>query len=132
ITTRAVVALCEYDFPGNVRELENIIERAVIMAGDDDQPIDLLHLFTDGQLQKDLAMRVGLSGTLERETHGGEACSNGLSGLVNQVLEAGLPLDKLEDAIMHDAVKRADGNLSRASRLLGITRPQLAYRLRKH
>jgi DNA-binding NtrC family response regulator len=131
ITTRAVVALCEYDFPGNVRELENIIERAVIMAGDDDQPIDLSHLFMDGQLQKDLAMRVGLSGTLERDTQGGEAYSNGLSGLVNQVFEAGLSLDKLEDAIMHDAVKRADGNLSRASRLLGITRPQLAYRLRR-
>ena len=130
ITTRAVIALCEYDFPGNVRELENIIERAVIMAGDDDQPIDLVHLFTDGDLPKDLAMRVGLSGNLERETNGGEAQPDVLSCLANQVFEGGLSLDKLEDAIMHHAVKRADGNLSRASRLLGITRPQLAYRLK--
>lgn len=132
ITARAVIALCEYEFPGNVRELENIMERAVIMAGDDEQPIDLLHLFTDGQLPQKLAMRVGPSGNLERETKAGEMGSNALSSLVDQALNAGVSLDTLENAMLRDAVKRADGNLSRASRLLGMTRPQLAYRLRKN
>lgn len=131
ITTRAVIALCEYDFPGNVRELENIIERAVIIAGDDDQPIDLVHLFTEGPLQQDLAMHVGPSGNLERESEEGEPSSDALSLSVNQLVEAGVSLHELEDAMMRDAVRRSDGNLSRASRLLGITRPQLAYRLRK-
>lgn len=128
IATRAIIALCEYDFPGNVRELENIIERAVILAGDEE--IDLIHLFTNGQLPADPAMRVGFSGALERDLSR-EEMPNGLSDLVNQVFETGVSLDKIEDAILHHAVKRADGNLSRASRLLGITRPQLAYRLKK-
>ncbi len=131
ITARAVIALCEYDFPGNVRELENIIERAIIMAGDGDQPIDLPHLFTDGQLPQDLAMRVGPSGSLEREAKPGAANSPALSPLFDKLLEAGLSLHELEKAMMRDAVKRAHGNLSSASRLLGITRPQLAYRLKK-
>ena len=75
-------------------------------------------------------MRVGFSGALERDLSR-EEIPYGLSDLVNQVFETGVSLDKIEDAILHHAVKRADGNLSRASRLLGITRPQLAYRLKK-
>ncbi len=44
---------------------------------------------------------------------------------------AGLSLDALEDLLLKASVARAEGNLAGAARLLGITRPQLSYRLKK-
>jgi transcriptional regulator with GAF, ATPase, and Fis domain len=40
-------------------------------------------------------------------------------------------LDALESTLILAAVKRADGNLSAAARMLGLTRPQLSYRMKK-
>jgi transcriptional regulator with GAF, ATPase, and Fis domain len=42
---------------------------------------------------------------------------------------SGAGLDGLERALLREAVDRADGNLSAAARMLGLTRPQLSYRL---
>lgn len=47
------------------------------------------------------------------------------------MLEAGIALEVLESEILQRAVKRADGNLAAAARLLGMTRAQLSYRLKK-
>jgi len=43
----------------------------------------------------------------------------------------GLSIDALEDGLIQQAVSTAGGNLSAAARLLGLTRPQLSYRLQK-
>jgi Transcriptional regulator containing GAF, AAA-type ATPase, and DNA binding domains len=40
-------------------------------------------------------------------------------------------LFEIEETILKEAVKRSNGNLSAAARKLGVTRPQLAYRLGK-
>ncbi len=57
-------ALQEYDYPGNVRELENIIERAVILAPNDALKCEHLQLDT-AQPQKQILSRSGGSQTLE-------------------------------------------------------------------
>ena len=40
-------------------------------------------------------------------------------------------IEELESRLLDEAVRRSEGNLSGAARLLGITRPQLQYRLKK-
>jgi transcriptional regulator with GAF, ATPase, and Fis domain len=47
------------------------------------------------------------------------------------VLGGTMTLDQVEDVLIESAVDKARGNLSSAARLLGLTRPQLAYRLKR-
>ncbi|MEW8271892.1 MAG: helix-turn-helix domain-containing protein, partial [Candidatus Thiodiazotropha taylori] len=54
-----------------------------------------------------------------------------LDSLVAQVLDQSGSMEAVETLILESAVEKANGNLSQAARLLGMTRPQLAYRLKK-
>lgn len=47
------------------------------------------------------------------------------------IFGSGLSLDQLESMLLRESVDRASGNMARAARLLGLTRPQLAYRLKR-
>jgi len=129
-TTRAVRAMLNYRFPGNVRELQNLVERGVIVA-EDGGVIDLPHLFRDEETTRELMFSIGEHGELasaspppeegslleqfRRFAPGGEAPS----------------LDALEARLVREAVAQAGGNLSAAARLLGLTRARLAYRMKK-
>jgi DNA-binding NtrC family response regulator len=118
---RAIQALNEYEWPGNVRELENIIERGVILAAQGSS-IQVDDLFPN--LQNTTQSGVDAQGLLAPVSATG-------NGLCDQIMASGLGLDELEAKVLAHAVERANGNLSAAARLLGLTRPQLAYRLKK-
>ncbi|AOY96762.1 sigma-54-dependent Fis family transcriptional regulator [Cupriavidus sp. USMAA2-4] len=124
ITDRALAELRRYDWPGNVRELENVIERGVILAANGGQ-ISAEQLFlpgTEAPAGVDTTPRLGEQGALPglREA--------AVHGLLDYMAENGLALGEVESVLMEAAMQRADGNLSQAARLLGLTRPQLAYR----
>jgi DNA-binding NtrC family response regulator len=51
--------------------------------------------------------------------------------LCEAVFNGSMTLDQVEAMLVETAVDKARGNLSSAARLLGLTRPQLAYRLRR-
>ena len=51
--------------------------------------------------------------------------------LCDAILNGVMTLDQLEARLLETAVDKSQGNLSSAARMLGITRPQLAYRLRR-
>ena len=124
ISDKAMLALKAYHWPGNVRELENVIERGVILAPNHGT-IEVEHLFVGNGSEEARAHVLGTSGGLEEksgETH---------ADLADALLERGVPLESFERMLLHRAVERAGGNLSAAARLLGLTRPQLSYRLKK-
>jgi DNA-binding NtrC family response regulator len=124
ISDKAMLALKAYRWPGNVRELENMIERGVILAPNHGT-IEAEHLFAGNGSEEARAHILGTSGGLEEksgETH---------ADLADALLERGVPLESFERLVLQRAVERARGNLSAAARLLGLTRPQLSYRLRK-
>jgi DNA-binding NtrC family response regulator len=62
-TQRAVDAMLSYEWPGNVREMENVIERGVIL-GSDNGPVDSSHLFTSGERFDEKRFEVGREGRL--------------------------------------------------------------------
>jgi DNA-binding NtrC family response regulator len=119
-TDRALDAMRHYPWPGNVRELENLIERGVILAASG-EPVDADRLFPT--LAGVRTATVSVAGALEPCTDGEGA------SLYDEMSRRGLGLDALADALMLEAVRRHDGNLAAAARALGITRPQLSYRL---
>jgi two-component system NtrC family response regulator len=103
LTREAREALLRYDYPGNVRELENLIERAVVLTRDD--VIDL----TDLPL------------TLEAQAAEPESGA----GLVAAV-------EGLERRMIREALAKADGIQTRAAELLGIGERVLRYKLKKY
>ena len=122
-TDRALSALRSHDWPGNVRELENLVERGVILAPPG-ALIDAQMLFP--QLHSHPNTTVNAAGTLERPATSDPAQAR---ALYDTLARSGLSLDGLEDALISEAVQRAGGNLAAAARTLGLTRPQLSYRL---
>jgi two-component system response regulator HydG len=132
-TQRAVRAMLHYPFPGNIRELQNLIERGVISA-EDGVAIDVAHMFRREQLGDEALLAIGAHGTLT--TAGAGTSPVRLLDLLGDALNAsgsgnGLSLDALEHRLLREAVDAEGGNLSAAARRLGLTRAQLAYRLDK-
>jgi DNA-binding NtrC family response regulator len=126
----AMTALQSYDYPGNVRELENIIERGVIGVPDG-TPMEHHHLFQSEQPGFKEALAIDLHGGMRTADLALSLGDDPLGDIVGRALDASLPLELLELAAMREAVRRANGNLSLAARQLGISRAQLAYRLDK-
>lgn len=123
ITDKALRALKSYAWPGNIRELENIIERGIILTPQNDW-IEIEHLFTEPQDFGSVQHTINDAGSLADAECIREA-------LCRQIMTSGLGLDDLEEALIQHAVRESNGNLSGAARLLRITRPQLNYRLKK-
>ncbi len=108
--TPEVLALLEaYHWPGNVRELRNVLERAFILGDgeqirSDDLPIEIRNPWgaTRGRRQ---------TFTLPLE---------------------GVVLEEVEQDLVQQALELAEGNQTQAARLLGMTRDQIKYRLKKY
>jgi two-component system response regulator PilR (NtrC family) len=111
LSAEALQELMRYDFPGNVRELENVLERALALSSSAElTPADLaLHRISPDEPPE-------AQGTAK----GGS-------------LDAPLPdyLDRLEREAILEALSRTGFNRTAAARMLGITFRQLRYRMQR-
>ena len=105
IAPDAVKRLMEYHWPGNIRELQNIIERGVTLSTG--TTLTAADIYLD-----DPAKRTSQSGS-------------------PHVLPAGMTLEQWEDETIREALRHAGGNKSQAARALGLSRNALRYRLSK-
>ncbi len=139
-TPRALEAMLSYEWPGNIRELENMVERGVILAADG-QPIDAQHLFTGGEQFGARPFGVSRDGRLVHADSPGSSTqserdadaarvSHRLTELLLGQGDGSVSLEEVESMLLMKAVERSEGNVSAAARLLGITRPQMVYRLK--
>jgi two-component system response regulator AtoC len=101
ISEAAMERLLAYHWPGNVRELENVMERSMVLANGS--------VLEAGDIRLDLQPRTRMA--------------------VETFLPDGMTLDQHEQALIREALKRANNNKSQAARLLGLTRNALRYRL---
>ena len=123
-TDKAKRALMTYTWPGNIRELQNMIERGVILAPGGTR-IEVQHMFSAFNERDAREFSLDAHGDIHA---GPPECGKALS---DAVLSGVMTLDQVEAMLLETAVDKAQGNLSSAARMLGLTRPQLAYRLRR-
>jgi len=107
ISKEAIDVLMKYNYPGNVRELENIIERAVVLARTNILATSDLPLTVKGVKYEDQLPELG-KGTLTEQ------------------------VEALEKRLIYDALKESNGNQTKAGKLLGITERNLRYKLQKY
>lgn len=103
----AIELLCRYDFPGNIRELENIIERALALAEQNTISADDLNITI---------------------TNNSDARTADISPA--QIANGKSLQDSERDAIK-DALEQTRWNQAAAARLLGLSARQLRYRIKK-
>jgi two-component system, NtrC family, response regulator PilR len=110
-TPDALRAIERYPFPGNVRELENVIERAVALAG--------ARVIGSGDLPEELSGQLG-------------APEPGLLALGPNGCDLDAVLHEAERRLLSAALERTGGVRKAAAKLLGVTFRSLRYRLAKH
>jgi len=117
LSPKAMAQLVNHPWKGNVRELENFIERLVILSPTDDvQEVDLpISGTTDASGTPDTS---GISDTPKD------------SGI--QLPEEGISLDELEKDLILQALEKTGNNQTKSAQLLGISRHTLMYRMDKH
>jgi two-component system, NtrC family, response regulator PilR len=111
----ALERLSAYDFPGNVRELENILERAVTLS--------------DGQHITATELQLRRHTDLPPEPVGAPAAVRPVPGGAGTPLEQ--HVEEVEKRAIRDALEKTRGNKTRAAELLGMTFRQLRYKVKK-
>ncbi|MCB1182036.1 sigma-54-dependent Fis family transcriptional regulator [bacterium] len=113
----ARAAIEDYPWPGNIRELRNVLERTVLLEDGPVLAAAHLQLMADGHGRHDLPVALQ-------------------DVLLNPLPRAGVDLEGLvrdfEAALVRKAYDAADGNQSRAARLLGLNRDKFRYRLKQY
>jgi two-component system response regulator PilR (NtrC family) len=104
MTGEAMRALCAYTYPGNVRELENILERATALCADGKVLLDDLQLAAESSVE-------------------------GAAGRDGETLDD--HMNRIEKQVILDALAKTGFNRTAAARLLGVTFRSLRYRIER-
>lgn len=120
LTPEVAEVFRRYRWPGNVRELRNVIERVMILEDGD--------VITTKYLPRGITPDENIAAV--KDSSPDQPAHNSESLMFNLPAE-GIVLDDLEMSLVKQALDRSAGNQTRAAELLGISRDQLRYRLKK-
>ncbi|MCL4688060.1 MAG: sigma-54 dependent transcriptional regulator [Burkholderiales bacterium] len=115
LSPQAEALLLAHPWPGNVRELRNVVEEAVLLARTD--------VIGPGDL--------GAFASQASPMHAAAAGAAIDSGVPAAIPDEGIDLEQIERSLVEKALAKADGNVTRAARLLNLSRDTMRYRLEK-
>ena len=120
ISTEAIQTLLSYDFPGNIRELRNLIERACILSVQEEITSENFPVSTQRST----------NGVAVRSS--AELTPDQLAELIPETHNLRDFLASLEKAVIQRALKITDGAQAEVARRLGMSKSDLSYKLGKH
>lgn len=130
ISPDAITKLEAYHWPGNVRQLENVLERALLYASGGKLCAEHLLLdITSGARFSQISNRGGISMTTSPDRQ--DMPSFGQAG-AKDACKTVIPLKRLERQALVQALEISNYNISRASRMLGIGRATLYRKIQYH
>lgn len=123
LTPSAVKFVQKYPWPGNIRQLKNAIERAVLVEAD--RWIEAEHLSPQSRTYTPAALR-------DTGDDGQEITEVDTTKLPRfEIPPEGVALEDFEKEIILNALEKTNGNISQAARLLRINRGKLRYRMER-
>ena len=123
-------ALLQYSYPGNFRELENILERAVALAQDQVITVDDLQINShQAALVNDVADDWGMDNAADNHPNGGHG--GGMPGFQMGRTQIQDYLDDVERRILEEALQQTRYNRTQAAKLLGISFRSMRYRMER-
>ncbi|MBL8149474.1 MAG: sigma-54-dependent Fis family transcriptional regulator [Blastocatellia bacterium] len=114
LSPEAIEAFRHYSWPGNVRELRNCIERTMILE--------------DGNM---ITMKYLSRGIAASESGSQQEITESQMTKGFRLPPEGINLEQVELSLVKQAIERSSGNQTKAAELLGISRDQLRYRMKK-
>lgn len=114
-----IQSLKNYSWPGNIRELENFIERLIIIK-------------REGILTSEDAINNFRSCDISSSNNNFNTILDKLNLHLDQSLSLDSMLEKIESEIIYNALLKTNWNYSKAARILGVTRQNLHYKLKKY
>ena len=120
VSDRGMERLCAYEWPGNIRELENVVERGLILA----EPNGMIGM--DAIIPNQF-----VDSSSDMETFDAPVTAGGKEVVIENLLTEGFSLEDFERDILEKALDKTNGNVSKAARLVGMSRPAFSYRIKK-
>ena len=127
-TRRASDALLKYNYPGNIRELQNLIERGVVYA-ENGESIDVVHMFLGSESVSGISHFLDPAGKLVPDGVEGQPSDAPSDRMPMRQAPAGF--EDMERATYEEAMRAAGGNIAAAARSLKLSRAKLEYRLQR-
>jgi transcriptional regulator with GAF, ATPase, and Fis domain len=121
LSPEAISSLLIYDFPGNIRELKNLIERACILSTGDEIGVENFPMTTPNSVARSSASLTAESPKPEN-----------VAEMMPQAFDLRLFLNELEKAFILRVLSATSGAQAEAARRLGVSRSDLSYKLAKY
>ena len=128
LTPEAENLMMSYPWPGNVRQLKNAIERAVLIESEEWICAEDLPINSERE-RKRIAQSNHIQTDVNSDKPAKVLSNKGFTEF--DIPDEGISLEKVERDLILSAIKKANGNMSLAARLLKINRGKLRYRLEK-
>ena len=122
ISPESIEDLCDYNWPGNVRQLENTIERAVALEATDELHVDV---------PVERSKRPN-AGAFDHGNGNGNGHGNGVPSLPNDGLDLEAYIEGLERGLIQSALKQSNGVQTRAAELLHVSYRSFRHLLKKY
>lgn len=130
ITNELYQALLTYHYPGNVRELASIIESAMILTPEQ-ETLELSSVYSNFPELKVSGISLKPNQSEGPPAHTVDSTKLPLEKIANKLISDKASMSDIQAAMIVAALRETNGNITRASRLIGVSRRQLSYWLNK-